>query len=410
MAGSNPFFSNLSMHQVMSFPPFNSMEVKEPPQFTAPPSPPKPKPMKHPYSTAVQAFPGHKHHRLTRQPDMSYKTRSGGSFNPQMSLEFLRSTLQRNINKDIQKVFQHYAQYFQLAVDNIRTNHGDDSVSEDHVLAVYRNSLEAAKEAFMPHGKQYKPEFVQAHGDGLHYKKKIKRDRDWADSPARDGSPVPKHSKGDSDQSESTTFSMRPAPTIQTRKRKGRPPVHHRDYTDEMPSSSNSGYKTNKVKTELVKREGPKWDPMRIDSDSQFVMGARANKALGLGATRGRLYIKHPDLFKYSGDADDKQWLYEHHLMPATGGKAYMLLLEDIIQLADTDEYRESDGLLMHELQGFRVPEEMMVKMRQFMENSRTDGGNDGTANDSVGANEYAAHDDAVSDIAESGNRWKDNQ
>ena len=34
-------------------------------------------------------------------------------------------------------------QYFQLAVDNIRTNHGDDSVSEDHVLAVYRNSLEA---------------------------------------------------------------------------------------------------------------------------------------------------------------------------------------------------------------------------------------------------------------------------
>ena len=45
MAGSNPFFSNLSMHQVMSFPPFNSMEVKEPPQFPVPQSPPKPKPM-----------------------------------------------------------------------------------------------------------------------------------------------------------------------------------------------------------------------------------------------------------------------------------------------------------------------------------------------------------------------------
>ena len=26
--------------------------------------------------------------------------------------------------------------------------------------------------------------------------------------------------------------------------------------------------------------------------------------------------------------------------MPATGGKAYMLLLEDIIDLAESDEYR----------------------------------------------------------------------
>ncbi|XP_072013150.1 deoxynucleotidyltransferase terminal-interacting protein 1-like isoform X3 [Amphiura filiformis] len=380
MASMNPFLTNLSMQQALNMPAFNNMEIKEPPPQAMPPqivyhsppapppSPPKPTVMKNPYCTTLKTFPAHKHHRVSRQPDMSHKTRSGGSFNPQMSLEFLRCTLQKRINKDIQKVFQHYAQYFQLAVDNIRENHGEDSVSDDHVLAVYRNSLEAAKEAFMPHGKIYRPEFVQAHGDGLHYKKKIKNEKLWMDSPQ--GSPA----STKQDQSEGTTFSMRPAPTIQTRKRKGRPPVHHKDYTDEIPTTGTSGYKSNKVRSEFVRREGPKWDPARLTSESLFVMGARANKALGLGATRGRLYIKHPDLFKYSGDSDDKQWLYEHQLMPATGGKAYMLLLEDIRDLAQSDEYRSNDGLLMHQLSGFHVPDLILGKMKRFMEESRTDG------------------------------------
>jgi hypothetical protein len=52
------------------------------------------------------------------------------------------------------------------------------------------------------------------------------------------------------------------------------------------------------------------------------------------------LYIKHPTLFKYSGDAEDKEWLCRHNLMPPTGGKAYLMVLEDIWELAETDEYR----------------------------------------------------------------------
>jgi deoxynucleotidyltransferase terminal-interacting protein 1 len=44
-------------------------------------------------------------------------------------------------------------------------------------------------------------------------------------------------------------------------------------------------------------------------------------KALGFGQTRGRLYIKHPELFKYSGDQTDKEWLAKANLMATTGGK-----------------------------------------------------------------------------------------
>lgn len=63
-------------------------------------------------------------------------------------------------------------------------------------------------------------------------------------------------------------------------------------------------------------------------------------RSLGFGATRGRLYIKHPELFKYCGDQEDKAWLHEHSLMPATGGKAYMMIVEDILETAQLPEYK----------------------------------------------------------------------
>ena len=48
-----------------------------------------------------------------------------------------------------------------------------------------------------------------------------------------------------------------------------------------------------------VRREGPLWDPERFDRPGMmFILGSRANKALGYGQTRGRLYIKHPEIFK----------------------------------------------------------------------------------------------------------------
>ncbi len=66
---------------------------------------------------------------------------------------------------------------------------------------------------------------------------------------------------------------------------------------------------------------------------------SRANKALGFAQTRGRLYVKHPGLFKYASDSDDKEWLSKNKLMPATGGRAYIMLLEDIEKLARDNKY-----------------------------------------------------------------------
>ena len=43
---------------------------------------------------------------------------------------------------------------------------------------------------------------------------------------------------------------------------------------------------------------------------------------------------------QYIGDQDDKQWLNENRYMPSTGGKAYLLVVSDICDIADTEEYR----------------------------------------------------------------------
>ena len=80
-------------------------------------------------------------------------------------------------------------------------------------------------------------------------------------------------------------------------------------------------------------------------TETLFILGSRANKALGLGGPgRARLYTKHPELFKYSvKDREDKEWLGKQHgLVPAgssVGGKAcYVMVLNDVLELAAAEE------------------------------------------------------------------------
>ncbi|XP_033118826.1 deoxynucleotidyltransferase terminal-interacting protein 1-like [Anneissia japonica] len=322
--------------------------------------------IRNPFSQTLNTFPPNKHHRLVRKPGQAYTTRSGGSFNPVTTLNLLRRALQKKINEDIEKVFQHYIQFFQLAVQNIRDNYGQESVNDEHLVIVLKDCLDAAKEIFNPPSdvaftQESRLDWLAIAGSAASY----------AGSDA--GRTCSSYRADERDENiETGTFSMRPTPSVTTRKRKGRPPLHHQDYENSDDINLSRPSRPAKVKSEPVKREGPKWSPSRLTTETEFVMGAKANKALGLGATRGRLYMKHPNLFKYSGDQDDKQWLYDNRLMPATGGKAYLLIKEDILELSETSDYR-NNTLLLHELKPFVVPERILQKMRKFMEMHRTD-------------------------------------
>ncbi|XP_015258762.1 deoxynucleotidyltransferase terminal-interacting protein 1 isoform X2 [Cyprinodon tularosa] len=248
---------------------------------------------------------------------------------PQVSMDLLRAVLQPSFNDDIMAVFRKYQKFFDKAAENVKENVGEDVQTDQLIREACRNVLEHAKQLFPEvEGKRAGSEVT------------VKRSRVSDEDFVFRGSPVPK-------------------------KRKSRPgPV--------ASSDRQVGYPLVKPKAEPVKREGPKWDPARLNDSSTFVLGSRANKALGMGGTRGRIYIKHADLFKYAADAKDKQWLAERHHMRATGGKmAYLLIEEDIQDLSRSDEYRDCPDVRMDELKPFSVPPWMVEKMQKAMEAQR---------------------------------------
>ncbi|XP_028284644.1 deoxynucleotidyltransferase terminal-interacting protein 1 [Parambassis ranga] len=269
-----------------------------------------------------------KHRQIHRRGRRSHMTVS--YTDPQVSMDLLRAVLQPSFNEDIMAVFRKYHKFFEKAAENVKENVGDEVQTDQLIREASRNILEHAKQLF-PDGdaKRVGPEVA------------LKRSRPADEDYIQRGSPLFK-------------------------KRKSRP-------VTAASSDHPLGFSSQvKVKSEPIKKEGPKWDPSRLNDGSTFVLGSRANKALGMGGTRGRIYIKHADLFKYAADAKDKQWLAERNHMRATGGKmAYLLIEEDIQDLARSDEYRDCPDVRMDELKPFSVPVWMVEKMQRAMEAQR---------------------------------------
>uniref|UniRef100_A0A8C5R8L4 Deoxynucleotidyltransferase terminal-interacting protein 1 n=1 Tax=Leptobrachium leishanense TaxID=445787 RepID=A0A8C5R8L4_9ANUR len=249
-----------------------------------------------------------KHRQVQRRGRRSH---TAASFrDPVVSMELLRAVLQPTINEEIQGVFNKYMTFFQKAASNVRDNIGEQVDPDQLIRETCRSCLEQAKVLFPD-----KEKTVQRPSSDASF---MKRARQADDEGTMRRSPVPK-------------------------KRKGRP-----------PGQSMGGDRTyvpfTSVKSKVVepiRRSGLKWDPFRLNEMTTFVLGSRANKALGMGGTRGRLYIKHPELFKYAADPQDKQWLTEQQHMRATGGKmAYLVVEQDIMELAASDEYRLQQELM----------------------------------------------------------------
>ncbi|XP_030319065.1 deoxynucleotidyltransferase terminal-interacting protein 1 isoform X4 [Calypte anna] len=249
-----------------------------------------------------------KHRQVQRRGRRSQMTTS--FTDPAVSMDLLRAVLQPSINEEIRGVFSKYMEFFQKAAINVRNNVGEEVDPEQLIQETCRSCLEQAKLLFsdgkkvvprLPH-EQTAPKRARQVDEELH--------------------PVPK-------------------------KRKGRPPGQ--SLSNDRGVSGMAAWKL-KV-SEPVRRDGPKWDPSRLTETTTFVLGSRANKALGMGGTRGRLYIKHPHLFK-----------------------AYLLIEEDIRDLAASDDYRDSVDLRLEELRPFIPPAWMTEKMQKHMETLRRGG------------------------------------
>ncbi|XP_044755184.1 deoxynucleotidyltransferase terminal-interacting protein 1 isoform X2 [Coccinella septempunctata] len=255
---------------------------------------------------------------------------------PTKSLELLRKNLQKAINRDIESVVQKYVEkFFQPAIINIKNNLGKDSINEEHIKDVCRNILEEAKDIYKS-------------------------------NTSRDSSP---YECSDSETSTLEGRMERNSPFGNKRKESDTDSENNKSFK-KVKNRSNQDYILHKLP---VKREAPKWDSERILQNTLFIMGAKANKVLGYGQTRGRLYVRHPELVRYSGDQEDKEWLSSKNLMPPSGGKAYLMILSDIKELTESDDYKNSPNLQLNELKGFEVPQFLLNKIKIFMESVRTD-------------------------------------
>lgn len=271
------------------------------------------------------------------------------------SLDLLRLNVQTVINKEIDAVLKKYLdKFFQPAIENIRNNLGENSVTEENVRIVCRQILEDAKIQYYSGS--------QSRGSSPYSDSETGSIGD-----CRFGRPISRSplSLFQNKRKESDTDSEASQSIVKARKK------NIRTVTNVISGVSTP---VKVMKLENIKREGPKWDPNRIVKSTLFIMGARANKVLGFGQTRGRLYTKHPELLKYSGDTEDKEWLSRHNLMPPTGGIAYLLLLEDVKELAESEEYRHNPNVLLGDLKGFEAPDFMLKKIRAFVAQARTDG------------------------------------
>ncbi|KAJ8260460.1 hypothetical protein GJAV_G00182430 [Gymnothorax javanicus] len=274
-----------------------------------------------------------KHRQVHRRGRRSQMTVS--FTDPVLSMDLLRTVLQPSFNEDILAVFKKYMKFFEKAAGNVKENVGEEVQPDQLIREACRNCLEHAKLLF--------PDSEKVAKSGS--EPQAKRPRSAEDGSNQRDSPVPK-------------------------KRKGRPPGPVSIYDRPVSYSTPAKPKI----AEPVKREGPKWDPARLTEKRTFVLGSRANKALGMGGTRGRIYIKHADLFKYAADAQDKHWLAERQHMRATGGKmAYLLIEEDVQDLAQSEDYRDCPDVKLDEMKPFVVPLWMIEKMQKAMEAQRSE-------------------------------------
>ncbi|XP_049866933.1 uncharacterized protein LOC126367463 isoform X2 [Pectinophora gossypiella] len=250
------------------------------------------------------------------------------------SLDMLRQTIQSAVTREIDQVIKKYLEkFFVPAVNNIRLNLGDESVSEDQVRAVCRAMLDATRLLYTTPPKPAPSPYETSDSESSN-----SVDSKFA---KQTNSPLNKRKDTDSDAD------------LNAKRKKIK--------EESCDSASSSPLPSPAI------RDLEKWNPARLTQETLFIMGSHAHKVLGLGNSRGRLYTRHAGLLRYPADTADKEWIASHNLVNAVGGKTYIMVLEDIEELANSEAYKHSSLPMLGELTGFNVPPFMLRKIKAYV-------------------------------------------
>jgi deoxynucleotidyltransferase terminal-interacting protein 1 len=216
------------------------------------------------------------------------RCRSASLNDPKQAMELLRTLVQPLIDADIQAVMKKYVDaYFRPAANNARKNLGEANVSARLIEDVCLTAIDRARDA-LDFGKKVDPMTAAS-----------------VAAASIDVNPIvigPGVTIGGGDAAvKRRSFAPMATPSVPIKRKKKKKSSfssgsekadgaqQQRPYTDVIVVSKSG---------KPVRREGPNWEPKRLTEETLFILGSKANKALGYGQTRGRLYIKHPELLK----------------------------------------------------------------------------------------------------------------
>lgn len=247
-------------------------------------------------------------YRLTHHKNVLDRARCGVVTSPYKSLDALRAAVQSSLNQEIDIVIQrYYNQFFKLAIQNITSNNGDNSIQDYHVQTLFKQILEDAKKMYGSNeflaSKLNTPNSANNVTFNLSNKRKrlnsrrdnennfnVVNNRKQAFAKRLSSSEIEKKKIKQKESSELRKAMLKKR-KLSTNTCRGRPPLGAKNKLTDLGINN--------------------WNSDRITVKTKFVLGSKANKALGFGSARGRLYTKHTDLFRYIGDAEDsKRFFY----------------------------------------------------------------------------------------------------
>ncbi|XP_075251324.1 uncharacterized protein LOC142343845 [Convolutriloba macropyga] len=252
------------------------------------------------------------------------------------NLELLRKALQPSLNREMRRLLEEYQELFTMANDNIRENiaREDNSSPQEYLLLATRIALDHARNALLADNSAVsntnvfttqgvnsnlvpQPQLVttsqlQTHQNYSSAQNNMQRQaKKRPVVAAMDASrllAVIDASEFESPPPGSTSLSSNSTNASQSETNQ----LSGRDVTTARSNISLGANGSSTADEGGSRTSAPlQWKLSRINPQTMFTLGSRANRALGLGTTRGRLYIKHPEIFKYPADQADKQWLAE---------------------------------------------------------------------------------------------------
>lgn len=112
------------------------------------------------------------------------------------------------------------------------------------------------------------------------------------------------------------------------------------------------------------------WNVSNLNTETMFVLDFKANRAFGFAPElhKERLASKHPELIRYLPDNNDKDWMIQQKILsPANKNIRFLMLVYDeVMKISQSEEYRNKPQVKINELEGFKVPDFILQKMKIF--------------------------------------------